>query len=85
MSAFHRVDDIESLTAERFFKLATRLYAYEGALRFRARNETEEAQGQTRQAPSTQPSASPPARPAQDGKKHFRDITHNPELLPYFD
>ncbi len=33
MSAFHRIDDIYSMEAARFFRLATRLPAYKGVMR----------------------------------------------------
>jgi hypothetical protein len=36
MSVFHRVDDITALSGRTLFRLATRLPAYEGAMRVRA-------------------------------------------------
>jgi hypothetical protein len=43
MSVFHRVDDIYSMPGPRFFRLAARLSAYEGAMRLRAMAEGGEA------------------------------------------
>lgn len=42
MSAIHRVDDIYSMDAYKFFGFAKNLIAYKGAVRFEAENEAEE-------------------------------------------
>lgn len=81
-SVFHRVDDIESLSAERFFAFAERLMAYEGAVRFTAQTEERESQRQYSPTPNASPSAS---ASSSDGKKYYRDIKHNLELAEYFD
>lgn len=44
MSAFHRIDDIWSMEAGRFFRLAYRLPAYQGAMRARAETQFAEQQ-----------------------------------------
>jgi len=42
MSAIHRIDDIWSMNAERFYRLAYRLPAYQGVLRMIAENQANE-------------------------------------------
>ena len=44
-SAIHRIDDIWSLEAGRFFHLATRLPAYQGAVRMRAETQAMNERG----------------------------------------
>lgn len=39
LSAFHRIDDIWSMNGPRFFRLAERLPAYQGAIRARAEHQ----------------------------------------------
>lgn len=51
MSAIHRVDDIWSMPARRFFPLAWRLPAYEGVMRARALAEERESRPAQTQAP----------------------------------
>lgn len=43
-SVFHRVDDMYSLDAPRFFRLANRIVAYQGVLRLRVEAEARERQ-----------------------------------------
>lgn len=42
MSAFHRIDDIWSMEAGKFFRFAYRLPAYQGAMRARAEHQAME-------------------------------------------
>lgn len=82
LSVFHRIDDIETLTAQRFFMLATRLFAYEGALRYTAQREREEAKFTPSKAPNRPTGVKPTS---SDGKTYHSDIKTNPELAQYFD
>ena len=45
MSVFHRVDDIWSMPARKFFPLARRLHSYQGAMRERVLAEQREREG----------------------------------------
>lgn len=58
MSALHRIDDITSLDGPRFFRLAWRLPAYEGAMRARLQAERDE---QPRQSAAGAPLGPPPS------------------------
>lgn len=40
-SVFHRIDDIEALPSVKFFKLASRIFAYDGCMTARAHEESE--------------------------------------------
>lgn len=44
MSAFHRIDDITTMSASTFFPRAERLGAYDGVIAFRAKVKNAEAQ-----------------------------------------
>lgn len=55
-SVFHRVEDIHSLDGPRFFRLALRLFAYDGVLTKRLQAEQE------KRGPSL-PAPTPPSRP----------------------
>lgn len=44
-SVFHRVDDIHALDGPRFFRLALRIFAYDGVLTGRLRAEQDNAPG----------------------------------------
>lgn len=52
MSVFHRVDDIAALDGLRFFRLAWRLPAYEGAMRARQLREREDELAASASAPA---------------------------------
>lgn len=65
-SVFHRVDDMYALPAPKFFRQASRLFAYDGVLRRRLMNEIEhereEQEPAMRQRPDEQ--VIPPTREA---------------------
>lgn len=46
-SVFHRVEDIHLMAGPRFFRMALRLFAYDGVLAARARSEEESGIGST--------------------------------------
>lgn len=99
LSAIHRIEpeDVDSLSAYRFFSLSLRLMHYQGALRGRMEYERENPSESLTNAPNARtgdpaPTAVRPreARPVVsgtkvDGKTYYSDISHNPELTPYFD
>lgn len=65
MSVFHRVDDIWSMPAARFFKLAWRLPAYRGAVRERILREQRD-EDDAAPAPAQQYEAPGYAAPRRD-------------------
>lgn len=68
-SAIHRVDDIYSMSARKFFNFAERLVAYKGVVRMRAEQhhyENEKKYG------------------GQDVSFH-KDITSSPDISQYFE
>ncbi|QEQ93599.1 tail assembly chaperone [Streptomyces phage Zuko] len=98
LSALHRIEpeDVDSLSAYRFFSLALRLMHYQGAVRGRMEFERDNPSQALTVAPSesTAPAAVAPreANPHlvsgtkdSSGKTYYSDISHNPELAQYFD
>lgn len=80
-------DDVEDMSAERFFSLTERLVAYRGAIRMRAEDDKRSSSGHHESAPNSASSASAKSAttaPAQE-KTYYRDIHHNPELAVYFE
>ena len=72
MSAIHRVDDIRSVPAARFFRLAHRLTAYRGVMRERAlAAQREEPQ---RQAPRPPRQAPAPAQAQARQGPGYREV-----------
>lgn len=66
LSVFHRVDDMESMPARRFWPLVQRLYCYSGAVAATTRQraaEREPAQAQVLVEQSEPSAASPPIDP----------------------
>jgi hypothetical protein len=61
LSAVHRVDDIHTLTSERFFRLANRLVHYQGAVRDMVTARLgAESSGRTAPSPAVSASSAPP-------------------------
>jgi hypothetical protein len=98
LSALHRIepDDVDSLSAHRFFQLAMRLMHYQGAVRGQMESERERAPQHHYDAPNTHTEIPPEPQPVEakpvrsgtkgsDGKTVYQDIHHNPELSQYFD
>jgi hypothetical protein len=101
LSALHRVepDDVDSLSAHRFFSLALRLMHYQGAVRGRMEFERDNPNESLSRAPRERSDSPAPAavlpREANPnlvsgtkdsaGKTYYSDISHNPELAQYFD
>jgi len=82
LSAIHRIEEMEDMPAERFFSFASRLVAYKGVIRMRAEEEHENSSPRNSASPNMSSKAS---QGDSQGKKHYRDIQHNPELAQYFD
>lgn len=74
LSSFHRVDDPESLSADRLWALVERLPAYDGVLAARLRKEDEDRNPQ-----STGSSGS------REAPRHYDDLADNPDALALFD
>lgn len=66
-SVFHRVDNIEELSADQFFPRVRRLVAYKGALRMTAEEEAEKKDKS-------------PAGRERKVEHTYRDVKHNPEI-----
>lgn len=66
-SVFHRVDDIEEMSADEFFPRVRRLVAYKGALRMTAEEEAEKKDKS-------------PAGRDRKVDRQYRDVKHNPEI-----
>jgi hypothetical protein len=88
MSAVHRVDDIWSMDAARFFRLAWRLPCYRGAMRERAIAERREQDEAPQAAPvrAAAPERAAQARPRADTKTApvTRDALNDPVLSKVF-
>ncbi len=72
LSAIHRIDDIWDMEAGRFFRLAYRLPAYQGAIRMRAEAQAMQQQGGQRAVGGGAVTA--PQRPAD--RKNVIDVGH---------
>ena len=71
MSAFHRIDDVRAMPAQRFINFALRLVAYKGIIRALAEAEQHEQS----QSGTSRATASTTRRPAMGG-----DIRQNREV-----
>lgn len=79
-SRFHRVDDIYAMEGPRFFRMAARIFAYDGVMAMRARIEEEEMAPQ-QAAPA--PRASSPRR-GEGGRREVPAAAvavENPDLF----
>lgn len=83
MSAFHRVDDLDTLDAARFTSLVTRLPLYDGATRNAALRDHQERAEQPPPAPATrEPAASGPAAVKAHSAAHFAALNQTREYGP---
>lgn len=74
LSSFHRVDDPESLSADRLWALVERLPAYDGVLAARLRKEDEDGSPQGASGAG-----------GSGGVRHYNDISDNPDAAALFD
>lgn len=87
-SAFHRVDDVTTLPAARFVQWTELLFAYKGAMRFEAEQESEKKSNR-HQAPKPttttrnwkkSPKSTTAPSTSSSPSNHFKDAALNPAL-----
>ncbi len=81
LSRFHRVEDIYDLDGPRFFRLAGRIFAYEGVMAARVASEREQDRT-SRPAPQRPAEQPPPPRPRGDGAKQRVTVSQLQLIVP---
>lgn len=85
LSAFHRVDDIDDLSAPRFFSLAWRLPHYRGVMRDRVIALQREQEDEPQPGPAPGGQRAPARQPTVDAQPVTEAALNDPVMSRIFD